>query len=133
MQRLVIVITILMSTALCQAQSIVGRWQLVSQSVCMDDESDDETGPVSGEPRILELRANNTGQETARIISKRKSYNPRTLLYRYSDGSLYFLDKRTQTLIEGYTVEKIENDSLIISNVSHVCETRVFVRARDNR
>ncbi len=31
-----------LSTSLCQAQSIVGRWQLVKQSNCVESEMDEE-------------------------------------------------------------------------------------------
>ena len=123
-----------------QAQSIVGRWQLVKQSTCVEDELgevdedtqalvDDMKASAGATPQVLELRDNNTGQESTKIISKKKSYSSK-FLYRYNENGLYFLDKKSQTIIEGYTVEKLEGDSLIISNSSRVCETKIFVRIK---
>jgi hypothetical protein len=126
----------------CQAQSIVGRWQLSKQSNCVEDELDEEEdagvkemvddmeGLSGAEPQIIEFKDNNTGSESTKIINKKKSYNSKSFLYRYNEGSLYILDKKSRTIIDGFTVEKLDNDSLIISNVSRVCETKIFVRLK---
>lgn len=124
----------------CQAQSIVGRWQLSKQSNCVESELeedeqasvkemvDDMEGLSGAEPQIIEFKDNNTGSENTKIINKNKSYNSKSFLYRHNDGTLYILDKKSRTIIDGFTVEKLTNDSLIISNVSRVCETKIFVR-----
>lgn len=141
MKKLTLLLVITGSTLFCQAQSIVGRWQLVKQSSCVEDEmgeSDDDTQALiddmksmsSASPQILELRANNTGQESTKIISRKRSYNSKAFMYRHTDNGLYFLDKRSKTIIEGFTVERLESDSLIISNASRVCETKIFVRVK---
>jgi len=126
----------------CQAQSIVGRWQLSKQSNCVESELDEEEdasvkemvddmkGLSGSEPQILEFKDNNTGSESTKIINKNKSYNSKSFLYRYNEGSLYILDKKSRTIIDGFTVEKLDNDSLIISNVERVCETKIFVRLK---
>ena len=141
MKKLILLLALTGYTLLGQAQSIVGRWQLVKQSSCVEDElggNDDDaqalvddlksmSGPA---PQVLELKDNNTGQESTKIISKKKSYNSKSFMYRYNENGLYFLDKKSKTIIEGYTIEKLEGDSLIISNSSRVCETKIFVRIK---
>ena len=69
-------------------------------------------GLSGAEPQVLELKDNNTGEENTKIISKKKSYNSKSFLYRYHEGTLYFLDKKSKTIIDGYTVEKMDGDSL---------------------
>ena len=140
MKKLILLLVLTGYTLLSQAQSIVGRWQLVKQSNCVEDEmgADDDTqalvddmASMSGAaPQILEFRDNNTGQESTKIISKKKSYNSKSFMYRYNENGLYFLDKKSKTIIEGFTVERLEGDSLIISNASRVCETKIFVRLK---
>jgi hypothetical protein len=141
MKKLILLLAITVSTLFCHAQSIVGRWQLVKQSSCVDDEVgaadedtqvliDDMKSMSGASPQVLELRANNTGQESTKIISKKKSYNSKSFMYRYNESGLYFLDKKSKTIIEGYSVERLEGDSLIISNSSRVCETKIFVRIK---
>lgn len=142
MKTLITISLIVCAYSVCNSQSLVGRWQLVKQSSCVEDELGEEEDPeiqalvedmkgMSGaSPQILEFKENNTGQESTKIISKKKSYNSKSFLYRYDGDGLYFLDKKSRTIIEGFTVEKLESDSLIISNSSRVCETKVFVRVK---
>ena len=141
MKKLILLLALTGYTLLGQAQSIVGRWQLVKQSSCVEDELggndddaqalvDDMKSMSGSTPQVLELKDNNTGQESTKIISKKKSYNSKSFMYRYNENGLYFLDKKSKTIIEGYTIEKLEGDSLIISNSSRVCETKIFVRIK---
>lgn len=134
---------ILCSTAavLCHGQSIVGKWQLVKQSNCVEDELEEEEGGVKemvedmkglsgSEPQVIEFKDNNTGSESTKIINKKKSYNSKSFLYRFDKENLYILDKRSRTIIDGFLVEKFDGDSLIISNAARVCDTKVFVRLK---
>lgn len=142
MKTLITMFLIVCASSFCRSQSIVGRWQLVKQSSCVEDQLGEEEdseiqalvedlkGMSGASSQILEFKENNTGHESTKIISKKKSYNSKSFLYRYDKDGLYFLDKKSRTIIEGYTVEKLESDSLIITNSSRVCETKVFVRVR---
>jgi hypothetical protein len=141
MKTFIFVMVLGFSTLIAQAQSIVGRWQLVKQSNCVESElgedeagvkemTEDMKGLSGAEPQILEFKENNTGEESTKIISKKKSYNSKSFMYRYNEGTLYFLDKKSKTIIDGYTVEKMDGDSLIISNATRVCETKIFVRIK---
>jgi hypothetical protein len=123
------------------AQSIIGSWQLVRQSNCVEDElgaGDAETeelitdmkGMSGATPQVLILKEKNEGEENTKIITKKKSYNSKSFLYKFDGESLYFLDKKSRTIIESFTVEKLASDSLIISNTSRACETRIFVRIK---
>jgi hypothetical protein len=123
------------------AQSIIGNWQLIKQTSCLDDNielNDDGVEEVLNDMKdmskptahILKLKENNSGEETTRIISRRKSYNSKSFLYKFDGQSLYFLDKKSRTIIEGFTVEKFEGDSLIISNSTRACETKIFLRIK---
>ena len=141
MKTFIFVMVLGFSTVIAQAQSIVGRWQLVKQSNCVESElgeeeagvkemTEDMKGLSGAEPQVLEFKENNTGEESTKIISKKKSYNSKSFMYRYNEGTLYFLDKKSKTIIDGYTVEKMDGDSLIISNATRVCETKIFVRIK---
>jgi hypothetical protein len=141
MKTLACLFTLLTITMVCNAQTIVGRWQLVKESTCVEDELspddveaeeliDDMKSMSGATPQVLEFKDNNTGHESTKIISRKKSYNSRGFLYRYDGDGLYFLDKKSRTIIEGFTVEKIESDSLIITNSTRVCETKIFVRIK---
>ncbi len=141
MKTFIFVMVLGSSTLIVQAQSIVGRWQLVKQSNCVESElgeeeagvkemTEDMKGLSGAEPQIIEFKENNTGEENTKIISQKKSYNSKSFLYRLNEGTLYFLDKKSKTIIDGFTVEKMDQDSLIISNATRVCETKIFVRIK---
>ena len=141
MKTIVCILILIPLSMICKAQSIVGRWQLVKESTCVEDElSPDDVDSeelindmksMSGaSPQVLEFKDNNTGNESTKIISRKKTYNSKGFLYRYDGDGLYFLDKKSRTIIEGFTVEKIEADSLIITNSARVCETKIFVRIK---
>lgn len=141
MKTIVCILILISLNMVCKAQSIVGRWQLVKESSCVEDElspDDVETEELINDmksnsgasPQVLEFKDNNTGTESTKIISRKKTYNSKGFLYRYDGDGLYILDKKSRTIIEGFTVEKIEADSLIITNSTRVCETKIFVRIK---
>ena len=113
----------------------------MNESSCVDDELgvedddmqnliDDMKGRSNKSPQVIEFKDNSTAKESTKIVSKRKSYNSNSFLYRFDGRGLYFLDKKSRTIIEGFTVEKLKSDSLIISNSTRVCETKIFVRIK---
>lgn len=141
MKTIVCALILIPLSMVCKAQSIVGRWQLVKESTCVEDELspddaeseeliNDMKSRSGASPQVLEFKDNNTGNESTKIISRKKTYNSKGFLYRYDGDGLYFLDKKSRTIIEGFTVEKIEGDSLIITNSTRVCETKIFVRIK---
>ena len=141
MKTIACLLVLISLTMVCQAQSLVGRWQLVKESSCVEDELTPEEAEaeelindmksMSGAtPQVLEFKDNNSGHESTKIISRKKSYNSKGFLYRFDGQGLYFLDKKSRTIIEGFTVEKLESDSLIITNSTRVCETKIFVRIK---
>jgi hypothetical protein len=142
MKYLLTLLIVFPAAAFAQDSSIVGAWQLVNQTSCLDDEIDPEEDEDMNElvddmksrsgskPKVIEFKANNSGKESTRIISQKRSYNSSTFLYRLDGRGLYFLDKRSHTLIEGFSVEKLASDTLIITNNARACETKMFVRIK---
>jgi hypothetical protein len=141
--KVLMIILLFTASLVTQGQSIVGKWQLIKQSTCIEDELDeDELEEEDNElvddmkamsapsTQVLQFRENNTAEENTKIINRRKSYNSRALMYKFSGTSLYILDKRSKTIIETFNVEKISPDSLIISNSARVCETKVFLKIK---
>lgn len=141
MKTIVAILVLIPFFSFSQSASIVGRWQLVNESSCVDDELgvedddmqdliEDMKGRSNKSPQVIEFKDNSTAKESTKIVSKRKSYNSNSFLYRFDGRGLYFLDKKSRTIIEGFTVEKLKSDSLIISNSTRVCETKIFVRIK---
>jgi hypothetical protein len=126
------------------AQSLVGKWQLVKQTTCIEadleaEEEDEDTEALvddmksrgsAGSTYVVQFKDNKSGEESTQILFKRKDYNSKSFLYKFDGSTLYILDKRSQTISDTYTVEKLEGDSLILSNSSRACDTKVFVKIK---
>jgi hypothetical protein len=123
------------------AQDIVGKWQLVKETTCVED----EVGPSTEEEeelveemksyagstnQVIEFKDNNTATESTKIINRRKTYNSNALMYKFTGTDLHILDKKSKLIIDSFTVEQLSGDSLIITNSSRACETRVFVKIK---
>lgn len=124
-----------------KAQSIVGKWQLVKQSNCMqgnippsnaDEQAlmDDMNGMSSATPQIVTFKEKLSGEESTRILNHKKSSKNKSFLYKFTGETLLILDKRSQTITANYMVGKFTADSLIISNASRPCETKIFLRLK---
>ena len=124
-----------------RAQSIVGSWQLVKQSNCMEEnmtaandtaqrmiEDMKEMGSPSAQ--VVVFKEKMAGEESTRILTKKKTSNNKNFLYRFDGETLMILDKKSQTISDSYMVDKFSADSLIISNSSRPCETRIFLRLK---
>ena len=141
MKAITMLLLLIPAAVYSQSASIVGKWQVVKQSNCVEDEMgeddaetqaliEDMKGMSGQTPQVLEFKDNNGVHESTKIINKRKSYNSKSMLYRLNENGLFFLDKKSRTIIESFTVEQLTADSLIISNSTRVCETKIFVRIK---
>jgi hypothetical protein len=135
------ILILMLITSFVHAQGLVGKWQLVKESTCIENELD----PASAEeeeivremksmagatPEVIEFKGNNSAEESTKIINRKKTYNSHALLYKYSGNALHFLDKKSHIIIDSFTVEQLSADSLIISNAERACETRVFIKIK---
>jgi len=123
-----------------QGQSLIGKWQLTKQTTCIEGEL--ETDPASDElaadmksrssanAQIVHFKDNKSGEESTRILLRRKDNNNKPFLYRFDGTNLHILDKKSQTISESYIVEKLDADSLILTNSARACDMKVFVRIK---
>jgi hypothetical protein len=128
-------------TLCLQAQSIIGDWQLTKQSDCMEEKMtavSDSTQQMIDEmksmtpptPQIVSFKEKLSGEESTRILNRKKAVHNKSFSYKFDGERLLILDKKSHTLTDSYTVEKFSADSLIISNSSRPCETRIFLRVK---
>lgn len=122
--------------SMASAQSIVGSWELVKQSTCLEQavnglEQDQETPSASG--GIITFKDNASAEETAPVLNSSRSTNSKKFYYKFNGDMLLILDKRSQTISDSYMVDKFTQDSLIVSNSARPCETRIFVKINGER
>lgn len=124
-----------------QSQSIIGKWQLVKQSDCMEENLsavdgdtqylvDEMKAKSSPTPQVVTFKEKLQGEESTRILNKKRSANNKAFLYKFNGETLLILDKKSQTITDNFMVEKFSGDSLIISNASRPCETKIFLRLK---
>lgn len=141
MKSLICIILLCGLINISKAQAIVGKWQLIKQSNCMEEKitssGDDEQGLVdemngmsSATPQIVTFKEKLSGEESTRILNRRKSSKNKSFLYKFNGETLLILDKKSQTITANYLVDKFTVDSLIISNASRPCETKIFLRLK---
>ena len=120
-------------------QTIFGDWQLVKQSTCLEESAGDEDDSLqalrsemysrgSASPQVVNFRENASAEESTRILNSKRSANQKKFLYKFNGEMLFILDKRSQTISDSFIVDKFTTDSLVISNASRPCETKIFVR-----
>jgi hypothetical protein len=123
------------------SQSLIGSWQLVKQTSCIDTELADEDETVQGmiddmksrndqTPQVLRFKDSKNGDESTKILNQKRSSNTRNFLYKFNGTSLYILDKKSQIIVDTFTVDVLQGDSLVISNAARPCETKVFVKLK---
>jgi hypothetical protein len=138
MKALLTIICIFSATTLF-SQSIVGEWQLIKQSTCMDEKLkplpdstqqliDDMKSRGSATASTITFKDNQSGEESTRIINSRKSGYSKNFLYKFDGEMLMVLDKRSRTITDNYIVEKFSSDSLILAHASRPCETKIFLK-----
>jgi hypothetical protein len=142
--KLLLIIFLSGISIICPAQDLLGKWQLVRQSTCVEDDLDpvskeeeeiiSEMKSMSGAlPQVIQFRENNKAEESTKIFNRRRSYNSNALLYKHTPSALHILDKKSRMIIESFTIEKLTADSLIISDAARACETKVFVKINTAR
>ena len=129
------------STIVLRAQSIVGTWQLVKQTNCLEENMvaandtaqrmvEDMKAMSASTPQVVTFREKLSGEESTRILTRKKTGNTKSFLYKFDGEMLMILDKKSQTITDNFLVDKFSTDSLIISNVSRPCETKIFLRLK---
>ena len=128
-------------STMLQAQSIIGSWQLVRETNCVEEHitadsdnvqnlTNDMKAMASPMAQVVTFRKKAQGEESTRILTRKKPSNKKSFLYRLDGERLMILDKRSQTITENFMVEQLSADSLIVSSASRPCETKVFVRLK---
>jgi len=121
------------------AQGITGTWQVVKDSQCMTDElgvsseTEEELlesmASMSGTtPKTIFFNTNGTGEENWRTRGKKKPSSKSQFLYRYSNGTIYFLDKKSRLITGTYIVEELTPTSLVFFNKDRSCERTELIR-----
>ena len=137
--KTILTIFCLCLSATLYSQSLVGEWQLIKQSTCMEqklpavsdstqDLINDMKSRSTATASTVTFKDNQSGEESTRILNSRKNGYSKNFLYKFDGESLMVLDKRSRTITDNFIVEKFSADSLILANASRPCETKIFLK-----
>lgn len=142
MKNLILILFSLLS-ACTQAQSILGKWQLMKKSDCMTSQLDspnqsedmdelmsDMNSLKNRTPDVIEFKEKMKGEQSSTILGKRKDVNEKNFMYRFDGKTLHLLDKKSRTITASFKVEEFTASSLIVSDANRPCEVRVFARLK---
>ena len=125
-------------SSFAQTGNIVGSWQLVKEGSCLEETaSNKDVGETlreemhsrnSATPQVVNFKENATGDESSRILNTSKTANQKKFYYKFNGEMLLILDKKSQTISDSYLVDKFTTDSLIVSNASRPCDTKIFLK-----
>ena len=141
-KSLLIAIGLTLNFSILHAQDILGSWQLVKETSCLEQEMGRENDSIQAvadamksmtpvTPEVIRFKEKSQGEQSTRILNKKKTANNKNFLYKFTGESLLILDKKSQTLTDTYTVDRLDRDSLILSNSARACETKVFIKIKD--
>lgn len=138
---LILMLTLTLAGA--QAQSLLGRWQLMKKTDCMSEKLDDPNQHEDMDelmsdfnsmkkrtPDVIEFKEKMKGEQSTAILGKRKEVNEKNFLYRFDGKTLHLLDKKSRTIITSYTVDEFTDSRLVLSDAKRPCEVRVFERIK---
>ena len=139
-----LILFVFFSVSYVAGQSLIGTWQLVNQTSCIDDElgeDEEDTQELladmksrnSGTNSVIRFKDNANGEENVRMIGSRKSTRMNSFMYKFDGSNIYLLDKKSKLLLGSYIIESITSDSLIVSNAARVCDMKVFVKISDKK
>lgn len=138
--KTVSLILFLAGTTLCQAQNIVGTWQMTEQKTCFQsqfEESDTEkelkdakASAKTGVAKLIKFDAKGSGEEGVFSQGKKKGSGMNPFKYQVMGQELHFLDKKSGIITERFVIEELSATTLRIHNSNRDCEVRTFVRVK---
>jgi hypothetical protein len=131
--RIFLVISLWLFVVAAPAQRLTGTWQVVKESNCLGiemvepEETEQELlesmSTLSGStPKTFRFNDDGTGEENWRTRGKRKASSKEKFMYRFTEGAVYFLDKKTRLITDTFLVETFTASSLIMFNKDRTCE-----------
>lgn len=121
------------------AQKISGTWQVVKESNCLGEEFSDPSETeeellesmsslATGTPKTIQFNLDGSGQENWRTQGRKKPNSKEKFLYRFTNETVYFLDKRSRLISNTFIIEELTSTTLVMFNKDRSCERLELTR-----
>jgi hypothetical protein len=137
------IITLFLSFAFCLAksQSVVGTWQIIRQSNCLEAEVSDSlqtdedvmtafSSKSNRSPKVMSFNSDNTGEEGIKTLDKKKMSGVKKFHYKQDGSTIYILDKKSRLITSSLVIETLTSDSLVYHPAGKACERIFLVRTQ---
>ncbi len=121
------------------AQALVGKWQLMKQTSCIESELDNPNQSEDMDELMAELnsrknrtadviqfKTNYKGEQSTSILGKRKDVNDKNFVYTITDKQLDILDPKSKTIIQSYIIEELTVSEMILADANRTCDKKYF-------
>jgi hypothetical protein len=140
-----IVLGLVFSAMLSQAQSIVGTWQMTDEKTCFQsalsetmNQSETEkelssqmgSSSASSVAKLIRFDAKGKGEEGIFKTGKKKGSSMNPFTYQIRGSELQFLDKKSGMITERYIIEELSETTLRFHDAKKECEIKAFTKAR---
>jgi uncharacterized protein YwbE len=130
-----------MSACLCNAQSIVGTWQLTAEKTCFESnmqisETEKELLPQMGSTsattvaRTIRFDQKGTGEEGIFSVGKKKASGKSTFRYKINGQELLLLDSKSGMMTRGLVIDTLTQSTLKFHTTAKECERKTFIRIK---
>jgi hypothetical protein len=130
----------ILAFACVKAQSIVGTWQQVGETSCIqtelkESETEKELLPAMGGTqnsvaKLIRFFEKGGGEEGIFSKGSKKGSGMNAFQYKVIGQELQFLDKRSGIITQRFIVDELTEGSLKIHNAMKDCEARTFTRVK---
>lgn len=138
--RLICLILVFVSVQ-AMGQSLVGKWQITSQTNCLEKElpdsvkSDDAflkdfANQSTHSPVVMHFADDGIAKRIIKVTGEKKPTETKEYRYSFDGTTLQLSDKKSKSLLTVYTVETLTNDSLVYSMSGRACEKTTLVRIK---
>ncbi len=132
------IFALLVSQTVC-AQTLVGKWQLMKQTSCIESELDNPNQAEDMDELMAELnsrknrtadviqfKSNYKGEQSTSILGKRKDVNDKNFIYNVTDKQLDIIDPKSKTIIQSYIIEEITVSEMVVADANRTCDKKYF-------
>lgn len=122
-------------------QSLVGKWQVINQTNCLEKELPNSTGSddtflkefstQSGlSPVMMHFGKDGSVKRIIKIIGEKKPAETQEYKFSVDGTTIHLSDKKSKTILRIYTIETLTNDSLVYVVLGRECEKTTLVRMK---
>ncbi|NOT74541.1 MAG: hypothetical protein HOP08_06390 [Cyclobacteriaceae bacterium] len=136
-----ILILLVMAGYICQAQAIIGTWQLIDEKTCFESnikesETEKELLPMmkssgtSSVAKLIRFDKKGAGEDGIFSAGRKKGSDMSSFKYTINGQELLLLDIKSGIMTQQLIIDELSQSTLKVHNAKNECETKTFSRIK---